>query len=240
MMMTPPPPAPTIGITTYCRNEADQFYLPAVYVEAVRAAGGSPILLPPGAGDPVALLHLVDGLILAGGGDLDPTRYDGASHPQVYMVDPERDAFELALAKNGFQTNTPVLGICRGLQVLIVASGGELYLHLPDEFGDAVVHRKAPRVAADHDVEVEPDSRLAQLLGATRVCVPSSHHQAVRSVPPGWRVVARAADGVIEALEFLSHPWMVAVQWHPELSKAKPHQRLFEGLVQAAENAPRT
>jgi len=225
---------PVIGITMYGRNEKDQLYLPGTYADAVQAAGGRAVLLPPDERDPVSIFEFVDGLILAGGGDIEPAHYGGQPHPEIYMTDPVRDAFELALVEALRDKKTPVLGICRGLQLLVVADGGSLYPHLPDEFGSSVPHRKAPWIPSEHPVTLEGDSRLAQLLGATTFAVPSSHHQATRRVPDGWRVVARAVDGVIEALEFEAHPWMFAVQWHPEKSQDRPHQKIFQALVQAA------
>ena len=151
------------------------------------------------------------------------------------MVDPKRDAFELTLAKLALNTDIPVLGICRGIGVLSVASGGSLVTHLPDEFGEAVAHTGGPTQTVEHLVRIEPQSRLAKVVGSTEVTVVSLHHQAVRTVPPGWRVAAYACDGVIEALEHEHHPWAIALQWHPELALDDPQaQRIFCSLVEAA------
>ncbi len=227
--------SPIIGITTYPRDERGRFHLPAEYVQAVRAAGGVPVLLPPGEAHVEALVQRVDGVILAGGGDLDPALYGGQAHPRVSRVDPERDAFEIALAKRLLNDRLPVLGICRGSQVLNVASGGDLVEHLPDEYGERVRHVAEEGEATEHEVTLEPDSRLAQMLGATRVQVVSKHHQAVRHLAPGWRAVAYAPDGVLEAAEHQRHPWMLAVLWHPEMGlKDARQQRLFAAFVQAA------
>ncbi len=129
----------------------------------------------------------------------------------------------------------PTLAICRGIQVVNVALGGTLYEHVPDVFGKAVPHQADPPGPVAHDVEVEPGSRLENVLGTRRCSVPSHHHQAVRDVAPGLLVTARASDGVIEAIERPDHPWFIGVQWHPELSAADDpiQQRIFGALVAA-------
>jgi len=227
--------APLIGITTYSRNEEERFCLPAAYVDAVRGAGGVPVLLPPGESQFELLLEFLDGVIFAGGGDIDPAHYGGEVHPRMYMMDAERDRFELELARRVLRTDRPVLGICRGSQVLNVACGGDLHPHLPEEGEGTVKHREAQRIPAQHAVRIDPRSRLAEVVGETEITVTSWHHQAVRRVAPGWRVVAWAPDGTVEALEYERHPWAFAVQWHPELSpESPPHQRIFQALVRAA------
>ncbi len=228
-----------IGITTYSRSEAGEFTLPATYVDAVQLAGCVPVLLPP-CDAPDRLLASLDGLLLTGGGDIDPLRYGGDPHPTIYLVDEERDQFELALAhlvlKSPASRQIPVLGICRGMQVLSVASGAKLVPHIPEQYGETVSHRlDHPRRPIHHPVEAQPASRLAHLLGATQFEIVSWHHQAIQAAPPGWCIVAQAADGLIEALEHQQHPWLFAVQWHPELSPEDPvQQRLFQAFVQAA------
>ncbi len=227
---------PVIGITTYSRNEAGEFYLPGAYIDAVQLAGGVPILLPPNQPAPAQLLAIVDGLIFSGGGDIDPQHYNGEHHPSIYLVDAERDEFELALAKAAIASQIPTLGICRGMQILSVASGTNLITHVPDVYGETVTHRlDHPRRQIAHDVQVQPHGRLASILGETDITVVSWHHQAIKAVPNDWVAIAHAKDGLIEALEHQHHPWMVAVQWHPELSPEDPtHQRLFQALVEAA------
>lgn len=227
---------PIIGITTYSRSEAGEFTLPGTYVDAIQLAGGIPILLPPNQPAPQRLLELVDGFVLTGGGDIDPDRYGGPPHATIYMVDGERDEFELALAQMILTSEVPTLGICRGMQVLGVASGGELVAHVPEVYGEAIAHRlDHPRRPTPHPVQAEPASRLAQMVGAIAFDVVSWHHQALKAVPAGWTAAAYAADGLIEALEHRQHPWLMAVQWHPELSPESPvHQRLFQALVAAA------
>jgi putative glutamine amidotransferase len=234
--MTASNSAPIIGITTYGRNASGEFYLPALYIDTVRRAGGVPLLLPPGEAHPNRLIQLVDGLIFTGGGDIDPDHYKGASHPAIYKIDPERDAFELELARLAIEAEVTLLGICRGLQVLSVASGGKLLPHVPDAFGTDVLHRGEPLHPVRHAVELQSGSRLAAIVGAAQMEVVSWHHQAVPTVPPGWQVAAFAPDGVIEALEHEGHPWAVALQWHPEMSAAEDpsQQRIFTAFVAAA------
>lgn len=241
--MTDPSPAPLVGITTYGRDDADhpgRYHLPGEYVDAVRRAGGVPVLLPPGGSDAeiAALLERVDGFVLAGGGDIDPTFYGAAPHPTLERVDVARDRFELALARRLVERALPTLAICRGCQVLNVALGGTLHQHLPEVVGERLTHAR-PATDAErprHAVAVDAASRLAQLMGATAPVPVSSHHQAADRVAPSLRAVARAEDGTVEALELPEHPWLVAVQWHPELSAAQDasQQRIFDQLVAAA------
>ncbi len=226
---------PIIGITTYGRDNNGDFHLPGQYVDAVRKAGGIPLLLPPGDSHPDQILDVVDGLIFAGGGDIDPALYGGSSHPAVSRVDPERDAFEMALAQKTLSKNAPVLGICRGAQLLNVATGGNLVEHVPDEFGFEILHQTKRGDGIEHLVQIVPRSRLAKITGATEMSVVSMHHQAVRTIPTGWTVVAQSADGVIEGLEYEPHPWMVSVLWHPELSLDDQQSHgIFHGLIEAA------
>ena len=152
------------------------------------------------------------------------------------MVDAERDSTEIELTKNIVEMQLPMLNICRGVQVLNVALGGSLIEHLPDEVGEEIIHRLPIRSAASHEVEIEPGSQLAQILAQTEVTAASWHHQAIRQVAPGLRVVARAADGTIEAVEMPGHPWLIGVQWHPEMTAEQDstQQRLFDALVQVA------
>jgi len=228
--------APRIGITTYGRNDEGRFTIPAKYVDAVRRAGGLPMLLAPGEPRLGEWLALVDALILTGGPDVDPALYHDAQHAEVYGIDRERDASDLFLAKHAVSSKTPALCICRGTQVLNVALGGTLHQHLPDVVGERVPHRGKERAYMPHAVHVDRGSRLAEILGATDVSPMSSHHQSIRDVAPGLNVVARAPDGVIEAVEMRDHPWLVAVQWHPESTAAEDaqQQRLFDALVEAA------
>jgi putative glutamine amidotransferase len=227
---------PVIGLTTYARNEQGRYTLPVEYVAAVQRAGGLPVLIPPGAEQPEHYLDLVDGLILAGGGDIDPEHYGGVRHDTLYGVDTNRDALELALAKHALEKKLPTLAICRGMQIVNIALGGTLIEHLPDEVGEAVAHRKPPREPVPHPVRVEPGSRLAAVVGATTLMPMSWHHQGIRQPGAGLEAVAHASDDTIEAVELKSHPWLIGVQWHPELTADRDvtQQRLFDALVAEA------
>jgi len=225
-----------IGISSYGRDgEPPAFSVPCGYVDGVRAAGATPLVLPPGEVEPEQLLELVDGLILAGGGDIAPAAYGGEPHETIYMVSEERDQFEFVLARAVLaRPDVPLLCICRGLQVLNVACGGTLHAHVPDRFGDRVAHRQPPRLTTRHPVRIEPQSRLAHLLGVAHADVCSWHHQAIDRLGAALRPLAWAEDGVIEAVEHTGHPWCIGVQWHPEMQLDEtPQQRLFAALVAA-------
>jgi len=225
---------PIIGITTYGRDEDNRFRAPGDYVDAVRRAGGFALLIPPGGGIEI-LLSQLDGLILAGGGDLDPQQYGGRMHEMVYSVDHERDACEIELARRVVDRGLPTFGICRGMQVLNVALGGTLHEHLPDVVGETISHRRPPREPTEHEVRVKSGSRLGLITQELEFVAASWHHQALRDVAGGLSVVAHAPDGTIEAVEMTAHPWLIAVQWHPELTAATSptQQRLFDAFVEA-------
>ena len=228
---------PFVGITSYHRDGSDRprFAVPAAYVDAVRGVGGRPVLLPPGDEDPATLLDRLDAVVLCGGGDIDPARFGGATdHGALYSTCAERDAFELALVEECLRRATPTLAICRGLQVLNVARGGDLHVHLPDVVGESVPHRVSRDSHTHHEVRIDPGSRLAALLGGDPLSVASWHHQAVDRLGAGLRAVAWAEDGTIEAVEVLDAPAVIAVQWHPELQVREPdgrQRRLFEALI---------
>jgi putative glutamine amidotransferase len=232
-------PAPVIGITTYGRDERGRYTLPGEYVAAVERAGAVPLLIPPVPAHAARYLELVDGVVLAGGGDLDPGHYGGDAHATLYGVDAQRDALELALARRIVERRQPALAICRGMQVLNVALGGSLIEHLPAVVGERVLHRAPPREPTPHAVTVKAGSRLAAIAGATEFAPMSWHHQAIRQLAPGLEAVACAPDGTIEAVEMSQHPWLIAVQWHPELTAGREpvQQRLFDALVAAAKKA---
>jgi len=226
-------PVPLIGITTYSPNEDDKYTLPAIYVSATRRAGGIPILLPPAETRVDELYARLDGLILAGGGDIDPALYDGEMHPEVYEVNPARDAFELELTRRVIDDGLPTLAICRGAQMVNVALDGSLHEHLPDVVDGTVLHRLAPREPAPHAVTLVEGTRLSELIESMSFEASSSHHQAIDRVGKPLVVAAHAADGTIEAVELPNHPWLFGVQWHPEMTaEVDPlQQSLFDRLV---------
>jgi putative glutamine amidotransferase len=232
--------APLVAIPTYhlgpgkVGNWEGAYALPEPYVAALVAAGATVFLLPPtqpGAAE--ELLDRVDGLLLAGGGDIEPARYGAPDHPAQYGLDPDRDALELELATAAVAMGMPVLGICRGVQLLNVAFGGTLVQHLPDGDGQ-LIHRDDGKQAM-HDVEVERGSRLADALGQTRAACRSHHHQGLDRIGDGFRPVARAPDGLVEGIE-RDHGWTVGVLWHPESTAASDpvQHRLLRSFVDVA------
>ncbi len=227
---------PWIGVTTYRREREgrERFMLPAAYVDAVRAVGGVPLLLTPGERAPAELLARLDGLVLAGGGDLEPRNARVPPHGAIYGTCAERDDFELALARAAVERELPLLAICRGLQVLNVALGGSLHAHLPDAVGEAVPHRSSQQAPTTHAVALEPGSTLARVAGGSAFAsVPSWHHQAIDRLGEGLTPVGWAPDGVIEAVALEGAPSVLAVQWHPELDMGPNAigRRLFAALV---------
>ncbi len=235
---------PVIGITSGGRSEEyiqsrhyREFYsTPAPYVDAVRRAGGAALLIPPGeAWEDV--LPLLDGVVVTGGTDIDPAEYGGdRGNGHILPADIERDASELSLVRHLLEERErPLLCICRGLQVLNVAAGGTLHEHIPD-IQDEDIHRDEAGLWAMQEVHVEADSLIAEVMGATRLRTSSGHHQAIKALGDGLRVVAAAADGIIEAVEMSGHPWLAAVQWHPEVTAAEDssQQALFDALVAKA------
>ncbi|MEQ4718659.1 gamma-glutamyl-gamma-aminobutyrate hydrolase family protein [Nonomuraea sp. B19D2] len=226
---------PVIGITSYVEPAnftvwADMTValLPYMYVEQVVRAGGQPVVLPP-AGEPARVLERLDGLILAGGGDIDPARYGESPGEHTGYIRKFRDESEFAVISAALDAGLPYLGICRGLQVLNVALGGSLHQHLPDVVGHAG-HSPAPGRFGPMPVTAMPGTRVAKALGADPVTVPHYHHQAIDRLAPGLTVGATAGDGTIEAVELDSAPFAVAVQWHPE---AAEDCALFEALIAA-------
>jgi putative glutamine amidotransferase len=226
---------PVIGITTYVTDarfgvwEAESALVPASYVNAIERAGGRALLVPPSENGVEETLDALDGIVFSGGSDLDPQTYGQEPHPETKGVAPGRDRAELVLLQAALERDLPVLAVCRGSQVLNVALGGDLVQHLPEVVGDEK-HKHTPGEFSDHDVDVEPGTRLGALLG-DRAPVKSHHHQGFGRLGAGLREAARADDGTLEAIEDPERRFALGVLWHPEEAE---DMRLFEALVEEA------
>jgi putative glutamine amidotransferase len=226
---------PIVGITSYAENarwgvwEAPAALIPLSYVRAVEDAGGRALLVPPNVEGLEETLDALDGLVLSGGADLDPTSYGAEAHPETNGVRPERDRAELALLEGALARDMPVLAVCRGSQVLNVARGGDLVQHLPEIVGHEG-HKETPGVFAEHEVDVLPETKLHDVIGE-RAPVKSHHHQGYGSLGEGLREAARAEDGTIEAIEDPSRRFALGVLWHPEEDE---DAALFRALVEEA------
>ena len=231
---------PVIGLTTYRQQarsgvwDVPASFLPAVYIDGVTAAGGVAALLPPQPVDDLIAEQVVDrldGLILTGGKDVNPQAYGHQPHPATEQPARERDVWEFALLDAALRRHLPVLGICRGPQVINVALGGTLHQHLPDVLGHSG-HRVADATFASHTARITADSRLGRLLGDS-VQTRCYHHQGIDQLGRGL-VASATCDGVIEGIEMTGDDFVVGVQWHPE--ENLDDLRLFAGLVEAARN----
>lgn len=228
-----------IGITTAHNTEQDYYYCRNTYVGGVRQAGGVPLLLPP-LTDREALLSCagkVDALLLSGGGDLRPFLFGEEPQRKLGEFDPERDDFEIGMLRLMIDLGKPVLGICRGIQVINVALGGTLYQDLGSQQPQSLQHQQqAPRRYPTHSVAVRQNSRLASIMGTAKLRVNSLHHQAIKDPAPGLQVTAWAEDGVVEGVEAPGQPWLLGVQWHPEAmwEHDQAAASLFSALVRAA------
>jgi putative glutamine amidotransferase len=239
-------PRPTIGIicSRYTRDGSHSFAgISQTYIHAIEAAGGLPSLIHLSHESAVLNAHYqrCDGLLFAGGGDVDPAHFGAEPHPQLGSVDALRDEVELMLARRAAADGLPMLGICRGVQLLNVAFGGTLYQDIPAELPDALDHyasRHAPsRAHMAHSLELDPTSWLAERIGASELAVNTFHHQALREVATSLRITGRAPDGVIEAVEGNGPNFVVGVQCHPEELWNRADARwahVFAGFVDVA------
>ncbi|HEX4563603.1 MAG TPA: gamma-glutamyl-gamma-aminobutyrate hydrolase family protein [Solirubrobacteraceae bacterium] len=233
---------PVIGICAALERarwsvwDQEALLLPRNYVDAVQDAGGLALLLAPDAqlvDEPEEVLELLDGLMLAGGADIDPSSYGREAHAETAGTTLERDRFEIALAREAIERDMPVLGICRGMQLINVALGGTLVQHLPEQYG----HHEHRRVlgsfdGADHDVEVQPDTLAVEVVGEARHATKSHHHQGVECLGAGLVVSGTSAlDDLPEAVEMPGKQFVLGVQWHPEADAASP---VVGALVAAA------
>ena len=238
-------PDPLIGLT--CARTPSQYTdmlisVTEAYTQAVSHAGGCPVLIPLGLPDGQLkdIIGRVDGILLTGGGDIHPTQYGSAAHPKVAEVDEDRDRVEIELFREAVANRIPLLGICRGLQVINIALGGTLYEDLLDQRPNTTNHdffNGYPRDYLAHNVQLTPSSQLSRILSTRSLDVNSLHHQGIRELATGLEATAHATDGVIEAIELKDYSFGLAVQWHPEWLQAHIHMRaLFQAFIQAAAN----
>jgi putative glutamine amidotransferase len=211
----------TVVVSSARKAEGDteRVRLNAAYVTALERAGLIPFILPPlsNARDAAEVVAAAGGLVLTGGGDLNPSLYGEPLHPRAHAPENDRDATELEMISAARELELPTLAICRGIQALNVALGGSLIQDIPSQLESDVAHDvRDGRRSRTHEVVVEPDSRLARAVGSTRIKVNSLHHQAIARIAPGLRATGHSADGVIEAVETADDWWVLGVQWHPE------------------------
>jgi putative glutamine amidotransferase len=232
---------PLIGMTTSNGRKTTNIYIPRAYVESVRKAGGLPVLIPTGTRPEQAaeLRELFDGVLIIGGADIDPSYYGGRPHASVELDGPERDELEIAIVKAAAETDWPVFGICRGLQVMNVALGGTLYTDIPDQLPGALKHNRDTKRERDllaHSVTVTRGAQISSILGEGELKVNSLHHQGIRLLGERLLATSTAPDGLVESIEVPGHPFALGVQWHPEcLPDSEPMQHLFtEFVAQAA------
>jgi putative glutamine amidotransferase len=235
-------PKPLIGITT--RNSRDADGHPTVsiqhsYVNAITQAGGIAIPIPEILPEENfrQLYSRLGGILFSGGGDISLEHFSGTAHPRIDGIDEVRDTTELALMQSAVNDGKPILGICRGAQVMNVALGGTLYTHIIDQLPGAIDHDYPGnlRQVIVHPVNVDETARAAEIFGETLLMVNSLHHQGLKDVAPVMRVAGHAPDGLAEVVEIPDHPFAVAVQWHPEwLTDQQPTRNLFKAFVDAA------
>ncbi len=235
-------PKPLIGITTRNGKDSDGHPLTALqhsYLNAIVQAGGMPILIPSmlAEEDFLDLYSRLAGILFTGGGDVSLEYFNGSDHPRIGEADKGRDSTEITLMRAAVNDGKPILGICRGAQVMNVALGGTLYTHIPDQLKGALDHDYPGdlRRVLVHPVNVDETSRSAEIFGETLLNVNSLHHQGLKDIAPSLRAAGHAPDGLVEVVEIPDHPYAVAVQWHPEWLTDQPSmQRLFKSFVDAS------
>jgi putative glutamine amidotransferase len=234
--------AETVQLTPEGEPPRHEMALGLTYLRAIEWAGGLPIVIPPLHVQAITpLLDRISGICLSGGPDLDPQSYGAREHPNLGPTEPDLDRFELAIARRADARGIPLLAICRGAQALNVVRGGTLVQHLPD-VEEGIAHRQsAPGEEPTHEVRIEADSLLAEMVGTTTLDVNSFHHQGIAQLGNGLRAVAFSSDGAIEAIESTDRPFCVGVQWHAELLVERPTETaIFEAFVAASRSAAET
>jgi gamma-glutamyl-gamma-aminobutyrate hydrolase PuuD len=234
---------PLIGISAYRLpadfshwRGVDSVLVPAGYADGVARAGGVPVVLPPIDERPEDALDALHGLVLVGGADVNPAVYGQEAHPEALAFSDARDRAELALLRGALERDLPLLGICRGMQLLNIAAGGDLHQHIPEITPDPATHKAGPGAWARHEVSVSPGCRLAELIGE-RAEVVSAHHQAPSRLGDGLVVVAEADDGTVEALELPGKRFALGVLWHPEEDPAGGAPLFGELVAHARDHA---
>jgi|SRR5688572_6077209 len=230
---------PIIGIGSDVQSppgHRERAFAYLTYVESLKKAGSVPVLIPPQPENSVDLISELDGLVLAGGDDCDPSAYGAERHPTVEPVmDPRRQSNDLSLARVARERGIPTLGICLGMQVMNVAAGGTLVQDIDSEIETEIRHASEPEDRGRHDVIIEKGTRLGEILRDRELNVNSSHHQAIGRVGEGLRVTAHAPDGIVEGLEDPKHPFYLGVQWHPEdMTGEDSAATLFGAFIDAA------
>ncbi len=233
---------PVIGITCDYDHVSHASIVHEGYHRAISIFGGLPILLPGNnnKNDIIQLLEIVDGILIIGGNDVDPSFFGEPPHRKLGKVNPYRDEFELELVRQAIEKEKAILGICRGLQVINVAMGGTLYQDIESQLSNTpICHRqKAPTWYPIHSVEMVKGSKLSKIVGIDDIRVNSFHHQAVKDIAPGFNVAGYAPDGIIEAIEMKDHPFVLGLQWHPErmVGKYSHGDMIFKNFIDTIKN----
>lgn len=233
---------PIIGITSSMEIDESYYMVDSNNIKAITQAGGLPVILPylPVEKAIEQIANTIDGLYATGGYDIDPTLFGEEPHPNLGTIIPARDAFEIALMKRLLARGKPVLGVCRGCQILNIAVGGDMYQDIYAQISQPLLQhsQKAPNDHASHFIDIVKGSILHRLTGAEKIRVNSRHHQANRHVPGPFQVSGKASDGIIEAIESKEHRFALGLQWHPEnlaVSKDKHAQQIFQGFIDSCQ-----
>lgn len=229
---------PFIGITSYTEGNGISYMVSSDNVDAITRAGGIPIILPYILAKPVLdqIAQIIDGLYLTGGSDIDPILFGEEPHQNLGMITPDRDIFEIDLINKMLDLKKPILGVCRGCQILNIAVGGDMYQDIYAQIDDKLLQHSqhAPKNHGSHEVNVLNGSLLYRLTGKTKLRVNSRHHQANRTVVDTFQTSGRANDGIIEAIESKEHSFVLGLQWHPEnMINDQPSRKIFEGFIKA-------